>query len=102
MDILKAVVGLFFVTSFWGCSSKISNEDATKAIKKIIPGNFEIVSLRPLKELSGINEAVLKIDKQLLVVYVDKKGKYIITGNVMITDTQQNITLEAQRRFAGR
>ena len=99
MKIYRTITAVICVACICGCTPKLSKDDASKAVKKIMPGNFEIVSLRPLKELSGISEVVVKIGKQVMVVYLDNKGKYIVSGNVISADTQRNLTLETQKKF---
>ena len=85
-----------------GCgSSAPSKEEVTASIKKIMPVNFEVVQVTPLKEISGLSEVVALVDKQPVVFYTDRKGKYVLSGSLVAVDSKQNLTLETQKKFRG-
>ena len=81
------------------CSPTLSKDDLAKAIKKIMPINFEIVESHPLKELPGLIEVVVRADQQVVVIYMDNKGKYVVSGSIIDVDTKKNLTLEAQKKY---
>ncbi len=82
------------------CSSASpTKEEVTASIKKIMPVNFEVVQVTPVKEISGLSEVVVLIDKQPVVFYTDKSGKYVLSGSMVAVDTKQNLTLETQKKF---
>jgi thiol:disulfide interchange protein DsbC len=101
MKIFSRVMILALSTALLvACSSRISSEDAAKIVRKVIPVNFEILAVRPLKEVPGLYEVALRLEKQEVVVYLDKKGKYVVSGNIVAADSKQNLTVEAQSRYA--
>lgn len=81
------------------CSKAPTKETVIAAVKKIMPVNFEVVQVRPLAEIPGLSEVVVNVNKQNLVVYMDSKGKYLITGSILKLDTKQNLTQEAQNKL---
>lgn len=82
-------------------SSAPSKEEVTASIKKIMPVNFEVVQITPLKEISGLSEVVALVDKQPVVFYTDRKAKYVLSGSLVNIETKQNLTLEAQKKLKG-
>lgn len=64
-----------------------------------MPPNFEVVSITPLKEFPGIVEVAVKMDKQPVVLYMDKKGQYVLSGSLIELKTKKNLTIEAQSRI---
>lgn len=89
---------LLIVFLLVGCGGP-SKDKVKESIKQILPIDFEITNLRELKEIPGVYEVVLKLDKQHIVFYVDKKAKYIISGSVVETATKKNLTLETQNAY---
>jgi hypothetical protein len=77
-------------------------EEVAASIKKIMPVNFEILEINCVKEIPGLNEVVVKVDKQPIVFYIDKKAKYLVSGSIVSIDTKQNLTLETQKKFIGK
>jgi len=79
-----------------GCPSK---ETAVLSVKKIIPIRFEILSLGESKEMPGICEIAIKIDKEPIVFYMDKTGEYVFSGSIVSTKDKGNITQKRQEFF---
>ena len=78
------------------CSAQTPTKEAvTASIKKIMPANFEVVSVTPLKEVSGLFEVAVKMDKQPVVLYMDKKAQYVLSGSLLHVETKKNLTIEA-------
>ena len=82
------------------CSSKVPDkETVSESIKKIMPPNFEVVSILPLKELPGLIEVSVKMDKQPVVLYMDKKAQYVLSGSLLHVESKKNLTIEAQGKI---
>ncbi|MCX7990925.1 MAG: hypothetical protein N2999_02665 [Proteobacteria bacterium] len=95
---MRKVVLFLIALLLIGCGGP-SKDKVKESIKQILPIEFEIASLKELKEIPGVYEVVIKLDKQHIVFYVDKKAKYIISGSIVETATKKNITLEAQNAY---
>jgi hypothetical protein len=91
---------LLFVCLLAACSTAPSKEEVNKAVKKVMPVDFEVLSVKPLREVPGLNEVVVRFNKQVSVVYADRKGKFLVIGSVMEAATARNLTLETQRKFS--
>ncbi len=95
----KSLVLCLFVLAFAACSKPPAKEQVQESIKKFIPVNFEVLRISELKEISGLYEVVISINAQPVVLYVDKKAKFVFTGNIMSTENKANLTLETQQKF---
>jgi thiol:disulfide interchange protein DsbC len=85
-----------------GCSpsSKCPPKDTLKAnLKDFIPGQFEIESVQPLKELPSVCEVVLKVGVQPIIFYTNKDGKYVLAGNLIDLANKQNLTIARQQEL---
>lgn len=94
----RLLLGLLAVL-LCACSKAPSKEVVSEAIKKIMPPNFEIVSISPLKEVPGLIEVSVKMDKQPVVLYLDKKVKYVLSGSLISLESKQNLTIDAQKKI---
>lgn len=83
-------------------ASTPSKEKVAEAVKKIMPANFEVVSVKPVNEIPGLIEVSVRMDKQPVVFYMDKKAQYVISGSLLRIDTKKNLTIEAQERIKGK
>lgn len=81
------------------CSSEPTKEQVGTSIKKMMPVPFEVLQVKELSEIPGLFEVVLVANKQPIVLYVDKKAQYVISGSLMSLATKDNLTLETQRKF---
>ncbi len=100
MQLVKTVVAVGLTGCLAACSSSSpTKEEVTASIKKIMPVNFEVVQITPMKEISGLSEVVALVDKQPVVFYTDKKGKYVLSGSLVAVESKQNLTLETQKKF---
>ena len=89
--------------SLIACSgSQPSNEQVKEAVKKIMPLNFEIVNVTPFKEIPGLLQVVLTVDKQPVVFYMDKKAKFVFSGSVVELENKKNLTLDVQNTYKGK
>lgn len=84
------------------CGGAPKKEDVTASIKKIMPVNFEVLDVSPVKGISGLYEVLVKADKQSVVLYVNKNAKLVVSGSIVDVDSKQNLTLEAQKKMAGK
>ena len=97
---LTLKLAVFFVIYLLSaCSTVPSKEEVTKAVKKVMPVEFEVLSVKPLREIPGLTEVVVRFNKQTSVVYMDKKGKYLVIGSVMEASSAKNLTLETQSKY---
>ena len=99
MRFVQAASLLLATLALTACGSGPSKDDVAKSIKKIMPVNFEIVDIHPVKEVPGLTEVIVKVDKQTVVFYTDKKAKYVVSGSIVAVDTKQNLTLETQKKY---
>ena len=99
----KIAVRLVFVAGFamlCSCGKTVPGQESVKeAIKGILPGNFEVVNVASMNELSGLVEVVVKVNNQPVVFYLDKSLKYIVSGSVVELSSKKNMTLETQKKF---
>lgn len=85
---------------FSACSYNTpSKETVIASIKEIMPPNFEVVNIVSLKEVSGLIEVSVKMDKQPVILYMDRNAKYILTGNLMHLESKKNLTIESQNKI---
>jgi thiol:disulfide interchange protein DsbC len=95
----KFIVVSLVAFSLAACSKPPAKEEVQAAVKKFIPVNFEVLQLSELKEIPGLYEVVISVNQQPVVLYVDKKAKYVLSGNVMSVENKANLTLETQKKF---
>ena len=82
------------------CSSATpSKETVAASLKSIMPANYEVVSVAQLKDMPGLIEVAVKMDKQPVVLYLDKKAQYVLSGNLLELKTKKNLTIEAQSKI---
>jgi protein-disulfide isomerase len=80
------------------CSSAPTKEQASQAVKKIMPASFEILELKEVKDIPHLYEVVVKVDKQVIVIYMDQKLKYVFSGSLMSLDAKINLTAESLKK----
>ena len=96
-------VGKTFLTLIVGSSLILScqanqvkscpDENTVKTnLSKLVNTDFKIESVKPLKEIEGLCEVVLKLGLRPVVVYTNHEAKYFIVGNVFNSETKQNLT----------
>ncbi|MEI6208307.1 MAG: disulfide isomerase DsbC N-terminal domain-containing protein [Desulfuromonadales bacterium] len=99
VSVVKIVL-LISVLSFCACTSQTpSREAVTASVRKIMPSKFEVVSVVPLKEVPGLIEVSIKMDKQPVVLYMDKTAQYLFSGSLLHVESRRNLTVEAQGRI---
>jgi len=85
-----------------GCqvSSTCPSKDTLKAnLKEFIPGQFEVESVQPLKEMPSVCEIALKVGPQPIIFYTNEDGKYVLAGNLIDIANKQNLTKARQQEF---
>jgi hypothetical protein len=89
---------LLLVVIMSACSSGScpSKDVAKTALQSIMPANFEIKELKNVSGLPALCEAVVMVNNQPIVLYLDNKAKYIVSGSVIELATKKNLTLETQ------
>lgn len=99
IPVFKIVI-LLIVFSMCACSNHVpDNKMVSDSIRKIMPPNFEVVSVLPLKEVPGLIEVSVKMDKQPIILYMDKKAQYVLSGSLLHVATKKNLTIEAQGKI---
>jgi thiol:disulfide interchange protein DsbC len=85
-----------------GCtpSNNCPSKDSLKTtLKGFIPGQFEVESVQPLKDLPSVCEVVLKVGVQPIIFYTNKDGKYVLAGNLIDLTNKQNLTRARQQEL---
>jgi hypothetical protein len=101
--LVRVVAVITLALSLSACSgSAPKKEVVTAAIKKIMPVNFEIQEISPVKDMPGLYEVLVKADKQPLVLYVNSKATLVFSGSIVEIETKKNMTLEAQKKLTGK
>lgn len=95
------IVGMLLALTACNASTP-SKEKVAEAVKKIMPVHFEVVSVMPVKEIPGLIEVSIRMDKQPVVFYMDKNAQYVISGSLLHIDSKKNLTNEAQERIKGK
>ncbi len=103
---MKKIVILWLVlTSSFALSacgpSKPSEEKIKTSIKKIMPIEPQIISVKTLDYFPGLVEVVIKIDGKPVIFYTDKTGDYIVSGSILKAENKQNLTQEAMKAQGG-
>ncbi|MCM0083679.1 hypothetical protein L4X63_19000 [Geomonas sp. Red32] len=81
------------------CSQAPTKEEVTGAVKKIIPMQFEVLQVTQLQEIPALYQVVIRVNNQPVVLYVDKKAQYIVSGSVLALDKKVNLTAEVQKQY---
>ena len=91
---------VIFVLLVCACSNQTPDKKTiSESIKKIMPPDFVVVSVTPLKEVPGLIEVSIKMDKQPVVLYMDKKVQYVLSGSLLHVESKKNLTIEAQSKI---
>lgn len=86
---------VIFSISVFGCSdNKPSEEKIKTSIKRIMPIEPHISSIKELGYFPGLIEVVVMIDGKPIVFYTDRKGDYIVSGSILKAENKQNLTQE--------
>ncbi len=101
---VKKLLGLGLIVAL-SCSPLSSSscpkkEVVVENLKRISRGKIEVVAIKPLKEISGLCEVVLKSGINPVVLYTDKGGRYILTGRLIDTKERVNLTYMTAREYA--
>jgi hypothetical protein len=62
-----------------------------------MPVNFEVGEIKNVKDIPGICQVSVTVDKQPVIFYMDKKARYVISGSIIELATKKNLTLEEQK-----
>ena len=95
----KLSVATCLLLSLAACSAAPTKDQVKESVKKIIPVAFEVLEVNEVKDIPGLYEVVIRANKQPIVLYMDKKTKYVISGSLMSLDNKSNLTLETQKKF---
>jgi len=79
----------------WGEKNCLTSAKAEGILKEFMPANFKILSVKPVKDIPGLCEVVIKVaHKPPLIIYMDAKGAYLLSGNLFRLKDKKNLTLE--------
>lgn len=81
------------------CNSAPSNEQVKAAMKKVMPVETEVEQVQGVKGVPGLYEVVVRTGNQPVVVYMDKKARYVFSGSLVSVDSKANLTAETLNRF---
>ena len=95
----KAILASALALLLAGCGRPPGKERVQEALKRYIPVPFEVLQVRQLPEIPGLCEVVLRVDRQPIVLYLDRKAQYVVSGNLMSLESKKNLTLETQNKF---
>lgn len=100
INTLKSTLLFAVCLLFQACSLNApSKETVSASIKGIMPPSYEVVSVVPLNEIPGLFEVSVRMDKQPVVLYMDRHAKYILTGNLMHIESKKNLTIDSQNKI---
>lgn len=98
MKNIRFIVVAMLIFGMCGCSSSKPSEDKIKAsIKKIMPIEPKITSVKELDYFPGLVEVIIMIDGKPIVYYTDRKGDYIVSGSILKAENKQNLTQEVMK-----
>lgn len=81
-------------------SAACPTKDKVKtSVKDLIPGDFTVEEVNPLKDIKGLCEVVVKVGASPIVFYMDQKGEYVLAGNLLSLKDKKNLTRERQQEF---
>lgn len=81
-----------------GCGAVPSKEKVSEALKPIMPPAFSVKSIEKFSALDGVYEAVVVINDQPTVLYLDRTLKHVISGSVVEIASKKNLTYETQMK----
>ena len=96
----KIIAVVALSAALTACGGVPKKEDVATSIKKIMPVNFEVIAVSAVSGIPGLFEVQVKVDKQPVVLYVNKSAKLVVSGSIVDVDSKQNLTLEAQKKMA--
>ncbi len=95
---LRLVAASVLIFGICACSSSKPSEDKIKtSIKKIMPIEPQITSIKELDYFPGLVEVVIKIDGKPIIFYTDRKGDYVVSGSILKAENKQNLTQEVMK-----
>lgn len=81
-----------------GCGAVPSKDSVSEALKPIMPPGFSVKSIEKFSALDGVYEAVVIINDQPTVLYLDRALKHVISGSVVEIASKKNLTYETQMK----
>jgi hypothetical protein len=99
--LVRSLAATLLLIALTACGGGVPKKEVVEAsIKKIMPVKFEITGISAVKDIPGLFEVLVKVDKQPVVLYVNSKASLVVTGSVMDVENKKNLTLEAQKKIA--
>ncbi len=71
-----------------------TKEQVKNNVKEFIPTDFTIEEINDLRDIGNLCEVIIKVGSEPIVFYMDRKGKYIIAGNIISVSDKKNLTRE--------
>ncbi len=101
----KAILVLaLMATSLYSCKAtqvkSCPDENTVKTnLSKLVNRDFKIENIRPMQEMEGLCEVVLKVGLRPVVVYTNHEGKNFIVGNLFNVETKENLTQKTVDKY---
>ncbi len=77
------------------CSPKCPTpKGAATALQPILPKGSDVTAVRTVKEISGLCETVVTLNKKPVILYLDRTGQYVLSGSLFEIATKKNLTQE--------
>lgn len=89
---------LLLVCLVAGCGAVPSKDEVSEALKPIMPPGFSVKNIEKFSALDGVYEAVVVINDQPTVLYLDRSLKHVISGSVVEISSKKNLTYETQMK----
>jgi hypothetical protein len=96
---LKLLIVIGIVFTLTACSPAPTKDQVRESVKSIMPPTFEVLEVSELKDIPSLYQVVIKIGSQPVVLYMDKKRKYVLSGSLLSLENKGNLTLEAQKKY---
>jgi thiol:disulfide interchange protein DsbC len=77
---------------FWK-SFALSNEEATNILKELIKTEFKILEIKEAP-LEGFWEVVSGVGQERMIIYIHKKLRFVIHGQILDRQAKKNLTVE--------
>lgn len=90
---------LLLAAALSACSKPPAKEQVREGIKRIIPVEFEVLSVAETEQLPGLYEVVITVENQPVIIYVDRKVKHAFSGSLVSLENGANLTTESQKKY---
>jgi len=74
-------------------------EEVSKNLSNLINRNFKVEEVKPMENVNGLCEVVVKVGLRPVVLYTDSKAKVFIAGNAFSAETKENLTQKTANKY---